>query len=380
MDQIIYFDLPGFILLAIIALTAAALAGAALYARRLTSNLQPFGIEPSKIKSSTLNFQPVVDVLEALPWGILVVDESGRPVAMNAEVAGLWGQPLPDRLEEPLATLHKTVQGSREALVRSFISHAGVRLQVRAAPLSSAGRTLFVLEDITGQHRQREFYQHFISNVSHELKTPLTIIQGHINQMGETPQDGAAWQASRRIVAEETTRLTQLVDNLLLLSRLESPDFVLDRQPVNIGAIVEDAILQLSDKAEARNIALSLQRSEGLPRILADRARLKQVFINLLDNAIKYTDDGGAVRVRLSADDKHVVAQVSDTGEGIPPEDLPYIFEKMYRVERPRRRTVEGSGLGLSIVRRIIEQHGGTISVESQVERGTTVTVRLLRQ
>jgi signal transduction histidine kinase len=167
------------------------------------------------------------------------------------------------------------------------------------------------------------------------------------------------------------------VENLLLLSRLEVPDFSLDTSLVNLEAIVEDAILQLSELAEARNISLSLETDTRLPRIVADRARLKQVFINLLDNAIKYNREGGSVTVRLRTEDECLIAQIQDTGEGIPTQDLAHIFEKMYRVERRRGRLVEGSGLGLSIVRRIVEQHGGSISVESRPDEGATFTMIL---
>jgi two-component system phosphate regulon sensor histidine kinase PhoR len=163
---------------------------------------------------------------------------------------------------------------------------------------------------------------------------------------------------------------------LLLLSKLEMPDFSLETRLVNLEAVAEDAILQLSDLAEARGISLSLQMESSVPRIMADRARLKQVFINLLDNAIKYNREGGAVVVRLKVEGERVVTQVMDTGEGIPAQDLPHIFEKMYRVERRQGRPVEGSGLGLSIVRRIVEQHGGSISVASR-EGETTFTVIL---
>jgi signal transduction histidine kinase len=155
------------------------------------------------------------------------------------------------------------------------------------------------------------------------------------------------------------------------------PDFALDRRPVNLEAVAEDAILQMSDLAEQRSISLNLQRESRLPRISADQARLKQVFINLLDNGIKYNREGGSVTVRLVADEKRVITHVIDTGEGIPAQDLPHIFEKLYRVERRRGRYVEGSGLGLSIVQRIVEQHGGTIFVESQAGVGTTFTVVL---
>jgi signal transduction histidine kinase len=315
-------------------------------------------------------------LLDALPHGAVIVRANGRVVLANAEARQLWGvQPFPQRLPGAWATLCQDVQSSSTYRTQTLDAPSGLKLGVKAAPLHS-GLILLVLEDLVARQRLEAFYRNFISNVSHELKTPLTVIQGHMASMEESPVQDDRWQTSRRVVAEEATRLTQLVDNLLLLSRLEMPDFSLEIRPVNLEAVVEDAILQLSDLAEARGISLSLQREGDLPRIMADRARLKQVFINLLDNATKYNREGGAVIVRLNADNERVMAQVTDTGEGIPAQDLPHIFEKMYRVERRQGRPVEGSGLGLSIVQRIVEQHGGSISVESG-ERGTTFTVIL---
>ena len=361
-DLIIYFGLPDLALLLLAVMLAAGLVGWTLGRRKRKVLLDR-----------------VVDLLDALPQGAMVVRADGRVVLANAEARQLWGEePFPTRLEGPLATLAGEVGSSDGYSVRSLSAPSGLGLQVRAAPLRS-DLALLILEDLAARQRQEAFYRNFIGNVSHELKTPLTVIQGHVDAMGEGLADDDPRQTSRRIVAEETVRLTQLVDNLLLLSRLEMPDFSLETRLVNLEAVVEDAILQLSDLAEARGISLNLQREGSMPRFMADRARLKQVFINLLDNGIKYNRKGGAVTVRLSADEDRVIAQVTDTGEGVPAQDLPHIFEKMYRVERRQGRYVEGSGLGLSIVRRIVEQHGGNISVESQVGEGTTFTVTLPR-
>ena len=361
-DLIIYFGLPDFILLLLSIIVVTVLILWAL-GRRLR---RPF----LSLLASPLG------LLEALPWGVIVAHDDGQVVTINREGRELWG--AVSRLEGPLDALRREMVDARQAVTRVLDSPRGIRLQVRAVPLPSSPETLFFLEDVSARHRQQEFYRHFISNVSHELKTPLTVIQGHMSQMGDNVGSDA-WQTSRRIIVDETARLTQLVDNLLLLSRLESSDFVLHCRPVSVEAVVEDAILELSQAAETKDISLGLQRSEGLPRIMADRARFKQVFINLLDNAIKYTDEGGNVTISLSFDDKWLIAQVADSGEGIPAQDLPYIFEKMYRVERSGKPRVEGSGLGLSIVQRIVEQHGGAITVESEINRGTTFTITLPR-
>jgi signal transduction histidine kinase len=264
----------------------------------------------------------------------------------------------------------------RQNIVRTIPAVEGQSFQARAIRLSRH-ETLLLLEDLAAAQRQQAFYRNFIQNVSHELKTPLTVIQGHAAKMGDAPDDREGWLASRRIIADEAKRLTQLVDNLLTLSRLESPSFTLDRAPLNFGALLEEAILQLSDLAEERHLALSLNVTPGLPRVEGDRARLKQVVLNLLDNAIKYTPPDGAITVSAHAAGGKLVCAVQDSGEGIPPDDLPYIFDKLYRARRARGRPVEGSGLGLTLAQQIIRAHGGDITVQSELGKGSTFTITL---
>ena len=360
-DLIIYFGLLDLITISLLALSAAMILGFLLdwwwSGRTLLSRL--------------------VELLETLPQGALIVRTDGRVMLSNTEAPVLWGKPIPKRMGGSLMTITKEAQQRRAACVRSIDAPSGLKLQVRATPLRRR-LTLLTFEDLTAKRYREAFYRNFISNVSHELKTPLTVIQGHVAAVGEGLEEDDPRQTSLYIVSKEAARLTQLVDNMLLLSRLEMPNFALDLRMVNLEAVAEDAILQLSDLAEEKGVSLNLERAGRLPRIPADQARLKQVFINLLDNGIKYNRQGGSVTVRLSADRQWVMARVSDTGEGIPAQDIPFIFDKMYRVER-RDRYVEGSGLGLSIVQRIVEQHAGTISVESQMGKGSIFTVALLQ-
>lgn len=266
----------------------------------------------------------------------------------------------------------------QQNIVRTIPAVEGQAFQARALRLAPT-ETLVLLEDLAAAQRQQAFYRNFVHNVSHELKTPLTVIQGHAAKMSSTPDDREGWQASCRIIADEAKRLTQLVDNLLTLGRLESPNFTLDRAPLNLSALLEEIILQLSDLAETRRLALSLNLTPGLPRLEGDRARLKQALLNLLDNALKYTPGGGAVTVSLSLapEARRVVCAVQDSGEGIPAEDLPHIFEKLYRARRPKGRPVEGSGLGLAIAHQIIGAHGGDLTVQSELGRGSTFTLTL---
>jgi signal transduction histidine kinase len=352
-DLVIYFGLPEFILIVIAIVLGAGAAGWAL-ARRMEKGAS----------------RQAAALIETLPYGAILAWRDGRVAAANAEARQLWGEG--DLLAEPLSAM--VTEQARG--VCSLDAPSGLRLQARSAPLGQ-DLTLLILEDLSARQSQETFYRHFIRHVSHELKTPLTVIQGHVAAVSEDLPGDDPHQTSLRIVVQEAVRLTQLVDNLLLLSRLEMPDFALERRTVNLEAVVEDAILQLADLAEAQGITLNLESTGGLPRLMADRARLKQVFINLLDNAIKYNHAGGTVTVRLSADAGRLITQIADTGEGIPSQDLPHIFEALYRVERRQGRPVEGSGLGLSIVQRIVEQHGGSLAVESQVSQGSTFTVTL---
>lgn len=263
-------------------------------------------------------------------------------------------------------------------IVRTIPVVEGQSYQARAIRLTKRD-TLFLLEDLAVAQRQHAFYRNFIQNVSHEIKTPLTVIQGHAAKMGDAPEDREGWLASQRIISDETKRLTQLVDNLLTLSRLESSSFSLEYRLINFGALLEETILQVSEMAEERQLSLSLNQPSGLPRISVDRSRLKQVILNLLDNAIKYTPNGGEIIVEVRADEenKQLFCSVRDTGEGIPEEDLPYIFEKLYRAKRTKRRPVEGSGLGLTLAQQIIQAHGGELTVQSRLTEGSIFTFTL---
>lgn len=307
-------------------------------------------------------------LLDGLPYPALLFD--GARLARHNAAADDW------RANPEVQTVAADSRRTGQNIVRTVPAVEGQAFQVRAVRVSAA-ETLVLLEDLAAAGRQQAFYRNFIQNVSHELKTPLTVIQGHAAKLGDAPHDHASWQASTRIISDEAKRLTQLVDNLLTLARLESPSFTLEKSTVNLAALLEDAVLQVSDLAEARGLALSLNLAPGLSRVDADRARLKQVVLNLIDNALKYTPSGGAVTVGARAEGGRLICTVQDTGEGIPPDDLPHIFDKLYRARRTKGRPVEGSGLGLTIAQQIARAHGGDVTVQSELGRGTTFTLTL---
>ena len=309
-------------------------------------------------------------LVEAFPFPALVF--RGHQVALSNSPGSEWSGNI------ALLSLEADASQTDENILRTIPAVEGQSFQARAIPLSGS-ETLMLLEDLGSAQRQQAFYRNFIQNVSHELKTPLTVIQGHASKMGETPEDLVGWEASLRIITDEARRLTQLVDNLLTLARLESPTFTLDRAPMSLAALLEESVLQLSDLAEERGIELSLAVPSGLPRLLADYARLKQAVLNLLDNALKFTPVGGSVSVSVRNEEAEelLVCQVSDTGEGIPAEELPHIFDRLYRVRRTGGRPVEGSGLGLTLAQQIIQAHGGELTVDSKPGKGSTFSFSL---
>lgn len=223
-----------------------------------------------------------------------------------------------------------------------------------------------------------------IVNVSHELRTPIASIRAHVDSllMAEDvavvspPVDQQAYLA---IVARETERLGALVDDLLALARADADELRLDLAPTDAGAVVEEAYRALASLAKGeRQVTLVRAVPAGLPRVWADQARLGQVVLNLVRNAITYTPAGGIVSITLAQPDAaHLAISVADTGIGIPPAELAQVFERFYRTDASRSRATGGTGLGLAIVRDLVQAMGGTVAVTSQVDAGSTFVVTL---
>ncbi|WP_462412465.1 two-component system histidine kinase PnpS [Neobacillus sp. Marseille-QA0830] len=237
---------------------------------------------------------------------------------------------------------------------------------------------LVVFHDITELKKLELMRKDFVANVSHELKTPVTSIKG----FSETLLDGAMNQketleAFLSIILKESDRLQSLIQELLELSKLETHGFTLSKQELDLHHMLEDVMKLLSGKAKEKDISLKLNCSPSPVTINGDLDRLKQVFINLIANAITYTPANGEVSVTLAEHDGAVVVSVKDTGIGIEKKEIPRIFERFYRVDRARSRNSGGTGLGLAIVKHIIEAHHGSISVESEVGKGSVFKVKL---
>jgi two-component system phosphate regulon sensor histidine kinase PhoR len=232
---------------------------------------------------------------------------------------------------------------------------------------------------VTELRQTERLRRELTANVSHELRTPLTSIKG----FAETLLDGAMADevTCRRflsIIDGETDRLVKLVDDLLDLSLLESKRLTLELKPVDVSVLVAHTVDKLRPLAATQRLTLQQSGPSGIV-VAADADRLAQVLTNLVDNALKYTPEGGRVDVQVAAVNGEVEVLVNDSGRGIGPEDLPHVFERFYRADRSRTRGSGGTGLGLAIAKHIVEAHGGRISVSSQPNEGTTFKVTLPR-
>ena len=237
---------------------------------------------------------------------------------------------------------------------------------------------VLVFHDITELKKLEQMRKDFVANVSHELKTPITSIKG----FSETLLDGALGDKQTAeyflaIILKESDRLQNLIQDLLDLSKIEQQGFQLSIQPCDLREILEDISVILESKAKEKKVELTLTLPENLTYIEGDIYRLKQIFINLINNALTYTPQDGAVHVKVEKHDEYALVIVSDTGIGINQEEIPRIFERFYRVDRARSRNSGGTGLGLAIVKHLVEAHKGQISVQSEVGKGTTFTVKL---
>lgn len=214
----------------------------------------------------------------------------------------------------------------------------------------------------------------FISSVSHELRTPLTAIKGWAETIGSMPDDAETVAKGMRVIGSESERLSEMVEELLDFSRMQNGRFSLNKATMDVLAELGDAVLIYAEKAKREGIELKYEEPDMLPFVYGDKNRIRQVFINVIDNAIKYSDSGGVVSVQaLMADSSHIEVDVSDTGCGISEQDLPKVKTKFYKANHTRR----GSGIGLAVADEIIAMHGGKLEISSQQGKGTTVTIIL---
>lgn len=340
-------------------------------------------------------------ILRSMAEGVLAVDHQLRVLFCNQALSTALGlrhsvaenTPLVGLVRDPqLLALISTVLATGEPAQRklqfavplSDQSDESSIFEAYATPLASPDEkvphpgALIILHDITAMERLERVRKDFVANVSHELRTPLTAIRGY----AETLLSGALSDTdhNRRfveIIQAHAIRLNNIASDLLTLSDLESGRRDAAPSAISVDEAISTAFLTVETEARIRGVEL-VRDSSGDPYITGHALRLEQALVNLLDNAVKFNHKGGEARIQSGVNsDGGVYISVSDTGNGIPSDDLPRIFERFYRVDRARSREVGGTGLGLSIVKHVVERMGGTIKVESRLGRGTTFTIQL---
>jgi two-component system phosphate regulon sensor histidine kinase PhoR len=340
------------------------------------------------IDSASQERNRLIAALNSSIDAVVGVDGQGHIIFANAAAERLFSRSQADLLGTPFGwampdeQATEALRASRQNSSREtrLIDRSDRRhLQVIIAPIVGGGEwtTLVVFHDLTDVKRVEQVRRDFVANVSHELRTPLASIKSVIEtlQSGALDDRAAAQDFLSRADAE-VDRLVQIVEELLELSRVESERVPLAREPVRMGDVLAEAVERLRPQAEKEGLTLTLDVPPDLPLVVGDAERLEQAAVNLLHNAIKFTPGGGSVRVWAHRADGAVTVSVSDTGIGIAPEDLPRVFERFYKADRARTRAAArpggGTGLGLAVVKHTVEAHGGTVSVESDLGRGST--------
>lgn len=329
-------------------------------------------------------------ILAGMVEGVVALDAEQRILYANQRAGQLLE--LPDTLpvgrhlwevfrHRSLLDAIRVAQDRPEGHREDFTFPGGTRsLTVHAArlPGSPSRGMVLVLHDTTELRRLERLRQEFVANVSHELKTPLSVIKVCV----ETLLDGAVEDASNRgrfleQILGQSDRLHALILDLLSLARIESGAELMQFQSIDIVALVRLMVERHRARAEARRQELLIHEAEPGLSAWADEEALEQILDNLMDNALKYTPEGGRVELRWRSSGSHLILEVSDTGIGISEADLPRIFERFYRVDRARSRELGGTGLGLAIVKHLAQAMKGSIRATSKMGEGTTFQVRL---
>jgi two-component system phosphate regulon sensor histidine kinase PhoR len=320
-------------------------------------------------------------VLESMSDAILVLDREGRISMTNKAAEKVLEVPRADAIGrhfieavrdyEVDALLQQCLEKKEQRTGLVEVRSKKRLLGVIATPFHEEAGCLLLIQDLTELRKLETVRRDFIANLSHELRTPIASLKA----LGETLHEGAIDQpaVARDFVGKmnvEVDRLAQMVQEMGVLSRIESGEAPLQRMPLNVAEVVDRAAGRLKAQADRAGLQIRLDIVSGLPSLSADGARIEQVLVNLIHNAIKFTPPGGRITVSAKAEGDNLIVSVSDTGVGISEDDLPRVFERFYKADRARAGG--GTGLGLAIAKHVVEAHRGRIWVESMEGRGAT--------
>jgi len=321
-------------------------------------------------------------ILNSMTEGVMVTDPEGRIVVTNPAFSQIFSSSISPHGRLPLEVIRSVEvdEGINSVLAtgkenREEIRFGGRALQAHFSPIISAGEVsgvVIVFHDVTEIRRLETLQKEFISNVSHELKTPLTSIQGYAETLLEDDQMEGFHRKFLERIFKNAGRLSAMIGELFQLVRLERGLQKLDLVEVSFAQIETELRLDFDNLLAGKDLDLRFENQLGKDTFVAGKGYINRVFNNLVENAVKYTDQG-EVTVRISGDENEARVEIVDTGIGIPSEDIDRIFERFYRVDKDRSRGKGGSGIGLAIVRHIVNLHGGEVWAESRLGKGTRV-------
>ena len=360
--------------------------------RRLAKELE------IKLSVAQAQSRQVEAILSSLSDPVIVVNAYREVTMANPPAESLFGFQIGDSKDRPkldqvvgdaeiaqlIVQTHDLDVRTQRRVTEVQMEHGGETRDYRLGMSSVANRAgevvgmVCVFRDITQDTVAAKAKSAFVSAVSHEFKTPLASIKAYVEMLmdGEV-EDAETQQEFYTIIDTQTDRMSRMITSLLNISRIESGVVKISREDFGLNEAVENTLQVIRPKLESKHLTLETALSPLFVQIHADRDMINQVVINLVSNAVKYTPDGGTVRVHTQMQDNEALLEVSDTGLGIGPEDLTKIFDKFYRV-KANKGAAEGTGLGLALVRHIVEEvHGGRITVESEVGQGSTFRVFL---
>jgi two-component system phosphate regulon sensor histidine kinase PhoR len=355
----------------------------------------------AKIDELSEDRAQLLAVLTSMVEGVMVLDYRGHVLQINPALERMFGISRVEARGRPCAELfrHQQLNDLVTTILRSpapyedeiVLPLTGRCLQIEASPAGgereSEACIVLVFHDITELRRLEKIRKDFVANVSHELRTPLTSIKGYVEALLDGAKDDPIASVKfLEIILKQSDRLNLIIEDLLELSKIESGRVSLKEEPLELRSVVDRTLSMIKPIADKKRHRLVTSVDPSLPPVAGDEGRLVQVLTNLLDNAIKYTPEGGTITVGATLAPSignaeppagAIELNVTDTGIGIPEEDRPRVFERFYRVDKARSRELGGTGLGLAIVKHIVEGHAGQVWVEANHPHGSRFVVRL---
>jgi two-component system phosphate regulon sensor histidine kinase PhoR len=333
-------------------------------------------------------------ILSSMTEGVMVVDRDRRIQLVNKsfnELFNLNSNPVGKTILMSLRqaaiedvvrlTIDTSLMQSREIILPGQSEAATRYFEINAVPVPDRlGQTtgaVTVLHEITELRHVEMIRREFVSNVSHELRTPLSIFHGYLENLIDDPELPRAEIANAlRVMRRHSQRLNALLEDLLTLARLESRRVKIEPVLIRVVPFLQKMVEEWTPAIVEKKRTIRYEGDDEVPPINGDMMRMEQVLNNLIDNSLKYTSKGGEITVGARLLEREVEIFVSDNGIGIPPSDLPHVFERFYRVDKARSREAGGTGLGLSIVKHIVALHGGTVHAHSEYSKGTRISMR----